>query len=88
MRLLPLLLPCFCNAAAYNFITFGDWGTGSSLQREGAAAINSWCKEPDACSIVRAFSRATLARASAVQSSPPPKTRRWWAWVITGTMGH
>lgn len=30
-------------AAPYNFISFGDYGTGSELQRENAAAINKYC---------------------------------------------
>ena len=30
-------------AAPYRFVTFGDWGTGSALQRSNAAAINAHC---------------------------------------------
>ncbi len=39
-------------AAPYSFITFGDWGTGSTLQRDNAAAINKHCAAPGACSMV------------------------------------
>ena len=39
-------------AKPYSFITFGDWGTGSTLQKEGAGAVNAHCATPGACSIV------------------------------------
>jgi hypothetical protein len=37
------------SAAPYSFITFGDWGTGSALQKDGAAAVNAFCANPGAC---------------------------------------
>ena len=33
-------------------MTWGDWGTGSALQKDNAAQINAWCKTPGACSMV------------------------------------
>ena len=37
------------SAVPYSFITFGDWGTGSALQKDGAAAVNAFCATPGAC---------------------------------------
>jgi len=39
-------------AARYNFTTFGDWGTGSALQKSNAAAINAHCAAPGACEMI------------------------------------
>ena len=39
-------------AAPYNWITFGDWGTGTALQRSNADAINAHCAAADDCRFV------------------------------------
>jgi len=40
------------SAATSSFIVFGDWGTGSTLQKENAANINAHCATPGACDFV------------------------------------
>lgn len=40
------------SASPYSFITFGDWGTGSTLQKDGASAVNRFCATPGACAQV------------------------------------
>ena len=40
------------SAAPYNFIAFGDWGTGTALQRSNAAAINAHCAVEGACEFI------------------------------------
>ena len=46
------LLLASASAAPYSFVTFGDWGTGSALQRDGADAVNHWCETKGACEMV------------------------------------
>jgi hypothetical protein len=48
---LPLFVT-LASAAPYSFVTFGDWGTGSTLQKENAGALNAHCAQKDACSMV------------------------------------
>ena len=38
--------------AAAKFLTFGDWGTGSTLQKENAANINAHCAVKGNCDFV------------------------------------
>jgi len=38
-----LAAPAPAGAATWNLLTFGDWGTGSALQKSNAAAINAYC---------------------------------------------
>lgn len=40
------------SAKPYSFVTFGDWGTGSTLQRDGADSVNHWCATDGACEMV------------------------------------
>ncbi len=47
----PVRPRCQASASPYKFVTFGDFGTGTALQRENAAAINAHCAaSADACS--------------------------------------
>jgi hypothetical protein len=52
MRATSLLLALRSVGASYSFVTWGDWGTGSALQKDNAAQINAWCQAPGACSMV------------------------------------
>ena len=53
-RLSPLLSLLLLPASAlpYSFVTFGDWGTGSALQKSNAAAINAHCAAAGACELI------------------------------------
>jgi hypothetical protein len=44
--------PAPAGAATWNLLTFGDWGTGSALQKSNAAAINAHCAAPGACEMI------------------------------------
>ncbi len=48
-HLLALALP---SLAFSKFIAFGDWGTGSTLQKENAANINAHCAVKGNCDFV------------------------------------
>jgi hypothetical protein len=44
--------PAAASAAPFNFLTWGDWGTGSALQRSNAAAINAHCAVASNCRFI------------------------------------
>lgn len=64
------LLPA---ATSYSFVTFGDYGTGTALQREGAAILARFCEAtPDACSRI-------ITLADNFYNGPETVTDpRWW----------
>jgi hypothetical protein len=64
-----LALCTVVSAAPYSFITFGDWGTGSTLQKDGAAAVNAFCATPGACEQVIGLAECVT------QAWPPPSQR-------------
>ena len=59
------------SATPYSFITFGDWGTGSALQKDGAAAVNAFCATPGACEQVIGLAECVDPRRSLPSPAQP-----------------